>query len=170
MPSINASPWKAPRTLSGLIGTRCYIYMCPLHSWLENERKWWSQRFDALQPINIRMEIIIPKSRNLLSVSNFRQKSKGIACSGLHRFLLRGLSHGCGSYVPIHREDTAPRFLRRCVIVLLRETLDHKRFRIALGQLVKLSDCRRLNSWDRGCFSRPYLLCSCEKGKRGTIP
>lgn len=116
------------------------------------------------------MEIITPKGRNVLSVSNFRQKRKGIACRGLHRFLLRGLSDGCGSYVPIHGEDTAPRFLRRCVVVLLGQTLDHKRFRIALGQLVKLSDCRKLNSWSRSCFSRLYLLCSWQKGKRRTIP
>lgn len=96
------------------------------------------------------MENVATWDYNLLSVSNFCQESEGFTCSGLHGFLLRALSHGFGSYIPINREDATPRFLRRCVLVPLGETCDHKRFRVTLGQLVKLSDCRQLNSWDRG--------------------
>ena len=88
----------------------------------------------------------IKGGHNVLSVSNFRQKREGITCGSLHRFLLRGLGDGSGSYIPIHREDTAPRFLRRRVFVSLGETLDRKRLGIALGQLVELSDCGKLNS------------------------
>ena len=99
------------------------------------------------------MENSVPKGQNLLFVSNFCQESEGFTRSSFHRFLLRGLSHGFGSYIPINSKDTSPRFPRRCVFVFLGETLDHKGFRIALGQLVKPSDCSQLNSWGRGCFS-----------------
>ena len=54
------------------------------------------------------MANIVPKGRDLLSVSNFFQEGEGITCSSLHRFLLRALGHSLGSNIPIHREDAAP--------------------------------------------------------------